>query len=126
MILDDTGRTSRQIFNIGNPANETSIEGFAKIMLDRYRERHWDGDARLPEMVDVTARDFFGEGYEDCDRRIPDVRKARELLDWEPRWSLDDLITSTMDAYVSEYRGRATRRPRLTPVKTAAEEGAAR
>jgi choline dehydrogenase-like flavoprotein len=77
-------------------------------------------------IVDVTAREFFGEGYEDCDRRIPDVRKARELLDWEPRWSLDDLITSTMDAYVSEYRGRASQRPRLTAVRTAAEESGAR
>jgi UDP-apiose/xylose synthase len=126
MILDDTGRTSRQIFNIGNPANEINVEGFANIMLERYRERHWDGIAPLPELVDVTAREFFGEGYEDCDRRIPDVRKARELLDWEPRWSLDDLITSTMDAYVSEYRGRADQRPRLTAVRTAAEESAAR
>ncbi len=126
MILDEEGRTSRQIFNIGNPANEISVAGFAQIMHERYRERHWDGVAPLPEMVDVSARDFFGEGYEDCDRRIPDVRKARELLDWEPRWSLDDLITSTMDSYVSEYRGRESRRPRLTAVPTAAEEGAAR
>jgi len=32
MILDDAGRTSRQIFNIGNPNNEISIEGFARIL----------------------------------------------------------------------------------------------
>ncbi len=33
-----------------------------------------------PEIIDVSSEEFYGKGYEDCDRRIPNVDKARTLL----------------------------------------------
>jgi len=104
IILDDTGKCSRQAFNVGNPNNEISVEGFARLMYDIYVERYWDGRSPLPKMVSVPHEEMFGEGYDDCDRRIPDITKARTLLGWEPRWPLRDLVAATMDAFVAEYR----------------------
>ena len=104
IVLDQSGATAQQIFNIGNPANEISVKGFAGMMLDIFVERHWDRHSPLPKIVNVSHEEFFGEGYEDCDRRIPDVTKARTLLGWEPRWSLRDLIAATMDDYVASYQ----------------------
>ncbi len=119
-ILEDrTGSTSREAFNIGNPGNEASVVEFADMMIDIYKAQYWDGVQPLPEVVSVPGKEFFGPGYADCDRRIPDITKARELLGWAPEWDLRSLISSTMDSFVSEYRSRAAERP--APVALVAE-----
>ncbi len=72
----------RQIFNIGTPENEVTIKELAHKMVEIF-DKHFrqEGDPH-PEIKDVSSEDFYGKGYEDCDRRIPDVSKARTLLDW--------------------------------------------
>ena len=114
IILDPLGVTSRQTFNIGNPANEASVTEFAELMLEVYRERYWDGVAPLPAMETVSGETFFGAGYEDSDRRIPDISKARRLLGWEPGWGLRELIEATMESFVVADR-QATSRAITTP-----------
>lgn len=106
ITLDTTGRTSRQAFNIGNPENECSVEELAHTMLRIYKEKFWDGQTVLPRIISVPGAEFYGEGYEDCDRRVPDVSKARELIGWEPKWSLDALLTETMGAFVADFKAR--------------------
>ena len=106
VVEDTTGQSSRQIFNVGNPSNEASVAEFAALMLRIYQERFWDGQAKLPEMVSVSSRDFFGPGYADCDRRIPDISKARAQLGWEPQVGLPELVANTMESFVDEYRSR--------------------
>lgn len=104
IILDERGVTSRQVFNIGNPDNEISVEGLAHLMRDIYRDTFWDGITPLPDIVSVHRDDFFGKGYEDCDRRVPDITKAQTLLGWEPRWALHNLVDATMRWFVEDYR----------------------
>lgn len=104
ILLDQRGVTTRQVFNIGNPANEISVRGLAEMMRDMFRERFWDGATPLPDIVSVHRDDFFGAGYEDCDRRVPDIAKARGALAWEPRWSLTELVEATMRWFVDEHR----------------------
>ena len=107
VVVDRAGVTSRQVLNVGSPENEISVEGLAQLMLDLYVERHWDGHAALPAIVSVPHEEFYGEGYEDCDRRIPDIAKARALLGWEPQWGLRDLVATTMDWFVADWRARS-------------------
>jgi UDP-apiose/xylose synthase len=111
VILDQQGLTTRETFNVGNPANEASVAEFAALMLEVYRERHWDGRAPLPALEPVSGEAFFGAGYEDSDRRIPDIAKARRLLGWEPRWGLRDLIAATMASFVEDYQHRTSVTP---------------
>lgn len=106
ILMDTRGVTSQQIFNVGNPRNEASVAEVAQLMYDIYRERYWDGTAPLPAVTSVSHEAFFGIGYEDSDRRIPDIEKARRLLDWEPRWGLRELLAATMEAFVTEDRRR--------------------
>ena len=54
----------------------------------------------------MPGEEFYGEGYDDSDRRIPDISKARTLLGWEPKWSVRDTIEATMRYHVAEYRKR--------------------
>jgi nucleoside-diphosphate-sugar epimerase len=103
IIENRNGVCDKQIFNIGSPANEISIRELAIKMREIYKRRWWDGGSRLPEIVEVSAEDFYGEGYDDSDRRIPDITKAVTLLGWTPKYDLDTTIEQSM-AYWFETR----------------------
>ena len=88
----------------------TLLRNDARFSLaDRFREEvlttnqlvrthliRWDGVSPLPEMKDVQAKDFYGEGYDDSDRRIPDITKAKKLLGWCPKFNVDETIEHSM------------------------------
>lgn len=104
IVKNAGGRCDRQIFNIGTPGNEISIRQMAETMREIYSEKFRDPAVKLPEIVSVTGEEFYGEGYDDSDRRIPDIAKARTLLGWEPQWKTRDILETTMRYYVSEFR----------------------
>jgi len=104
IVENPGGVCNRQIFNIGSPYNEVSIKGMAEMMREIYSEKFRDPAVRLPDIISVTGDEFYGEGYDDSDRRIPDIGKARKLLGWEPKWSMRDTLETTMRYYVAESR----------------------
>jgi UDP-apiose/xylose synthase len=108
IVENPGGVCDRQIFNIGSPYNELSIRRMAEQMREIYAEKFSDGSTPLPEIVSVTGDEFYGAGYDDSDRRIPDITKARTLLGWEPAWNLRDTLEATMRYYVSEYSKAGT------------------
>jgi len=96
VIENPGGVCHQQIFNVGNPNNEVSIRELASLMRAIYRRRWWDGHSPLPDLVEVSGDDFYGHGYDDSDRRIPDIRKAVELLGWQPRYGIDEVLERSM------------------------------
>jgi len=104
IVENPGGVCDRQIFNIGSPYNEVSIRQMAETMREIYAEKFRPEGAALPEIVSVPGETFYGEGYEDSDRRIPNITKARTLLGWEPKWRFRELLEATMSYYVNEYR----------------------
>jgi UDP-apiose/xylose synthase len=105
IVENPGGVCDRQIFNIGSPYNEISIRQMAEMMLQIYAEKFRDPDVPLPRIVTVTGEEFYGAGYDDSDRRIPDITKVRTLLGWEPRWAIRDILENTMQYYVANFRG---------------------
>jgi len=103
IVENPGGVCDRQIFNIGHPGNEVTIRELAETMLEIYKEKFARPGDRLPEIVEVSGEKFYGEGYDDSDRRIPDITKARTLLGWEPKWELRPMLEVTMRYYVTEY-----------------------
>ncbi|MGK0185660.1 MAG: UDP-apiose/xylose synthase [Verrucomicrobiales bacterium] len=94
-----------EIFNIGQPENELTIAELAERMRDMFDEHfRQEGDPPRPEIVSISSKEFYGEGYEDCDRRIADVTKAKTLLDWQPKYGVDEVIFKTMEYFVNEFR----------------------
>jgi len=83
-----------QAFNIGNEQEITMME-LAELVKDRV------GSAS--EIVVVPYHEAYGEGFEDMERRQPDIGKIRGLLGWEPEQSMDQII----DDVVAYYRGVA-------------------
>ena len=104
IVVNREGVCDRQIFNIGSPANEISIKQMAGMMREIYAEKFRDPRVRLPDIVSVTGEEFYGQGYDDSDRRIPDIHKARTLLGWEPKWNIRDTLETTMQYYVCNQR----------------------
>jgi len=103
IVENRAGVCDRQIFNLGSPHNEVSIRQLAETMREIYAGKFRNDHTPLPEIVTVSGETFYGEGYDDSDRRIPDITKARTLLGWEPEWQLRDLLEATMSYYVYEY-----------------------
>jgi UDP-apiose/xylose synthase len=93
-----------QIFNLGNPSNNVSIAELARQLASVYAELQ--PHAPPARFEHISAEDFYGPGYDDTAERIPDVRKARRLLGWEPTESLRDMLPGIVRDYVERYRDR--------------------
>ena len=76
------------VVNLGNPV-ETSINELAErigaLVGSNAPIRH------------VPYAEFYGPGFEDTRRRVPDIARAKELLGWSPTISLDDGLQRTLD-----------------------------
>ena len=104
IVLNPGGVCDQQIFNIGSPYNEISIRQMAELMREIYAAKFSEPETPLPDIISVPGEEFYGEGYDDSDRRIPDIGKARTLLGWEPVWSKRDTFETTMRYHVLDYR----------------------
>jgi len=78
-----------EVFNLG-ATRETEIRELAQLVLEVAGH-----DDREPEFIDTD--ELYGESYEDLERRVPDVSKAAELLDWEAETSLETGIEYVLE-----------------------------
>ena len=93
LVLDSPEALRNQIVNVGNPSNETTIRDLAALVLEIYR-RDFDPEADNP-LVEVPGEVFYGAGYEDCDRRLPDISKLT-ALGWQPQVGLEETFARSM------------------------------
>ncbi len=81
-----------EIFNIGNE-EEITINGLANLILEltdnlnKIKPKH------------TSYKEFYGDGYEDTLRRVADIRKARKILNYEPKIPLKEGLKKTIEWY---------------------------
>ncbi len=100
MIANDNGIASGKIYNVGNPRNNFSVRELAQMMLDlalTYPE-YRDSATRV-ELIDTTAEDYYGKGYQDVQHRVPDIGNTCAELRWEPTVTMEDSLKRIFDAY---------------------------
>jgi len=100
MIANADGRASRKIFNVGNPANSLSVRELAQEMLRvaaTYAE--YRTNAAKVRLVDTTAAEYYGKGYQDVENRVPKIDNTRADLDWTPRVTMQQALRQIFDAY---------------------------
>jgi nucleoside-diphosphate-sugar epimerase len=78
------------IFNVGNPSEEFSVNELIALL------------SRISgKPIEPRYEAFTGEGTR---RRLPDIARARELLGFEPRVTLEEGLRRTYDWYVAALR----------------------
>ena len=103
IIENRSGIATGRIYNIGNPANNYSVRELANMMLDLAREYpEYRDTAAAVQIVDTTAADYYGSGYQDVQNRVPRIDNTCADLDWMPTVGMDDALRRIFDA----YRGR--------------------
>jgi UDP-apiose/xylose synthase len=123
-IVARPAQTRGQVLNLGNPHNDVSIAELAARLAEEYGALV--PDAALAKFVHISAEEFYGPGYADTFERVPDISKARELLDWEPRRSLAEMLPAIVRDYVERYghRVRAELEPESTRIAELEPESA--
>lgn len=89
--LADCDHAVGQVFNLGNPV-ETSIEELARKVRAIV-----ESDS---EIVYIPYDQAYGEGFEDMPRRLPDIAKIYDFIQWKPRVSLDEIIRRVASEYI--------------------------
>ena len=104
-LLENPNEAEGQIFNIGAPQNEIEISDLAALMRDIYNEA-FNGGTNRSELIYVDGQEFYGKGFEDTERRMPNIDKLSKL-GWAPKISLRELLEDTMK-YTFDNRQRLT------------------
>ena len=82
-----------QVINIGS-THEITIAQLAE------RIRTLTGSTSPITLVPYD--EAYESGFEDMPRRVPDLTKARALIGYAPRFSIDDVITEVLEFFRKE------------------------
>ncbi|MCU0661899.1 MAG: NAD-dependent epimerase/dehydratase family protein [Myxococcota bacterium] len=100
-ILERGAAVAGQVVNLGNPDNDITIAELARLIIRAFEHR--TGRTHSAGTRGVPAQELYGPGYDDVDRRIADISKARRLLDFDPKVSLDSMLPSIVEDYFVRY-----------------------
>jgi UDP-glucose 4-epimerase len=81
--VNDAEAAIGEVFNIGND-QEISIMELAKLVVLQTGSKS--------AIVSKSYEDAYGSGFEDLERRVPDISKINRVLGWEPSLGLDVII----------------------------------
>jgi UDP-glucose 4-epimerase len=81
-------RAVGQVFNIGN-GEEISMRALAEKIKAM--------TASASEIVTIPYDQAYEAGFEDMPRRVPDITKIRQLVGYEPKVQLDEILTRVID-----------------------------
>ena len=103
ILENEGGRADKGIFNIGNPANDVSVRELAERLIAAVAAHPaWAEKAKATRIVDTSAGEYYGEGYQDIMTRVPSIRRARKILGWEPKVGMDEAVKRTVDFYLTK------------------------
>jgi UDP-glucose 4-epimerase len=84
ILVMESEKAVGQVFNVGNNS-QISIMELAKKVIEI------TGSKSIIEKI--AYEKAYPEGFEDMQRRVPDISKIKQVLGWEPEISLDQIIT---------------------------------
>jgi nucleoside-diphosphate-sugar epimerase len=105
ILVNDGGKADGEIFNIGNPDGDLSIEELAHVLVAAVaRYPRFAPLAKRAKIVTVSAREYYGENYQDITTRVPSIRKAERLLGWKPTTDFVTGLKKTLDFYLKSRK----------------------
>lgn len=76
--------TIGKVINIGNNV-EISINDLAKVVIDQ--------TASSSKIVHIPYNEAYGSGFEDMERRVPNIELIKSLVGWSPKRNLKLIIS---------------------------------
>ena len=83
LLVMDSDQAVGEVFNVGNN-QQTSIMELAKKVIEI------TGSKSIIEKI--AYEKAYPEGFEDMQRRVPDISKIKQVLGWSPEINLDQII----------------------------------
>jgi UDP-glucose 4-epimerase len=85
LTLVETDSTIGDYFNVGG-TGETTITQLAGKVIERTKS--------TSQIKYIPYADAYPAGFEDMQRRVPDITKIKNAIGWVPTHSLDSVIDS--------------------------------
>jgi len=98
VALAEEPRAVGEVFNVGNDREEITIGDLARRVKARTGAKS--------EVVLVPYDQAYEEGFEDMQRRVPDLAKLRALTGYVPKVQLDEILDRVIAHFTSDA-GRA-------------------
>ena len=70
-----------------------------QLISDHYPK--YSAQAKQVQLVDIDAKQYYGEGYQDVELRVPSIKHASEYLDWKPEVDMAKGLRMTLDFYLA-------------------------
>jgi len=85
LTLADTDSTIGDYFNVGG-VGETTIKELAAKIIERTQSKS--------TITFIPYTDAYPAGFEDMQRRVPDITKIKKTINWAPTHTLESIIDS--------------------------------
>jgi len=108
VIENKNDACDKKIINIGNPANNITIRELAlriKKIFENHPRVKSEKLIKKIRIEDVSQDDFYGKGYQDVSFRVPSIKRAKELVGWQPRIDMETALKKTIDFYIEDIFG---------------------
>jgi len=83
LLVMDSDKAVGQVFNVGNNSQISIIELAKKVI---------EITGSKSSIEKIAYEKAYPEGFEDMQRRVPDISKIKQVLGWEPEINLDQII----------------------------------
>jgi UDP-glucose 4-epimerase len=85
LTLADTDSTIGDYFNVGG-TGEVTVKQLAEKIIERTGSKS--------TLKHIAYTDAYPAGFEDMQRRVPDITKIEKTINWQPTHTLDSIIDS--------------------------------
>ena len=92
IIVMDSEKAIGQVFNVGNN-QQISIMDLAKKVIEV--------TGSTSKILKIPYSEAYPEGFEDMQRRVPDISKIKNVFGWSPQIGLDQIIKDVASFYTN-------------------------
>ncbi len=85
ITLSETDSTIGDYFNVGG-VGETTVKELAIKIIERTNSKS--------TLKHIPYTEAYPAGFEDMQRRVPDITKIKKTINWQPTHTLDSIIDS--------------------------------
>ena len=90
LLVIDSDQAVGEVFNIGNN-QQSSINQLAERVISLLGSKS--------KIEKIPYADAYPQGFEDMQRRVPDISKIKRVLGWSPQLDLDQIIKDIATSY---------------------------